>query len=58
MKFTISQSENSGEFWFRIVATNGNVLASSQQYSDKRSAISAIESIQQNAAEAAIVDET
>lgn len=58
MKFTIHQSDKSGEFWFRIVATNGNILASSQQYSDKRSAVAAIESIQKNGAEADVVDET
>jgi len=58
MKFTIQKSEKSGEFWFRIVAANGNILASSQQYSDKRSALAAVESIQKNAADAEVVDET
>lgn len=58
MKFTVSKSDKSGEFWFRIVAANGNILASSQMYSDKRSAFAAIESIQKNAAAAEVVDET
>lgn len=58
MKFTIHRSEKSGEYWFRIVASNGNILASSQQYKAKRSAIEAVESIQQRAAGATIVDET
>jgi uncharacterized protein YegP (UPF0339 family) len=58
MKFTVQKSDKSGEFWFRIVAANGNILASSQQYTDKRSAIAAIESIQKNAADADVVDET
>jgi len=58
MKFTIHKSDKSGEFWFRIVASNGNILASSQQYSDKRSAVAAIESIQKNGPDADVVDET
>ncbi|MCR6712144.1 MAG: YegP family protein [Demequina sp.] len=58
MKFTIHKSDKSGEFWFRIVASNGNILASSQQYADKRSAVAAIESIQKNGPGADVVDET
>ncbi len=58
MKFTVHKSEKSGEFWFRIVAANGNILASSQQYADKRSAFAAIESIQKNGPDAEVVDET
>jgi len=58
MKFTIHKSEKSGEFWFRIVASNGNILASSQQYKDKRSAVAAVESIKAHAAGADVADET
>ena len=57
-KFTVHQSEKSGEFWFRIVAANGNILASSQQYAQKRSALDAIESIKKNAPGAEVVDES
>jgi uncharacterized protein YegP (UPF0339 family) len=57
MKFTIN-TDAGGEFRFRIVAANGNILASSEGYSQKQSAIDAIASIQKNAADAAVVDET
>ena len=58
MKFTIHKSEKTGEFWFRIVASNGNILASSQQYAQKRSALDAIESIKKNGPDAPVQDET
>ena len=56
MKFTIRKDAN-GEFRFRIVATNGNVLASSEGYAAKASAVKAIERIKSDAADAATVDE-
>ena len=49
MKFEIYK-DKAGEFRFRIVATNGNVLASSEGYSAKASA-SAIDRIKADAAE-------
>jgi len=48
--------DKAGEFRFRIVATNGNVLASSEGYSAKASAATAIERIKSDAAGAATVD--
>ncbi|HQY32419.1 DUF1508 domain-containing protein [Actinotalea sp.] len=57
MKFTIYKDAK-GEFRFRIVATNGNILASSQGYSAKASAQNAIDRIRSDAADAAVVDET
>ncbi len=57
MKFTISKDKR-GEFRFRIVATNGNVLASSEGYSAKASALSAVERIRSDAAGAEVVDES
>ena len=57
MKFVIKKSEKSGQFWFNIVASTGQVLATSEQYTAKASAVNAIESIQENAAAAPIVDE-
>lgn len=57
MKFTIYQ-DKSGEFRFRIVATNGNILASSQGYSAKASAKKAIDRIKADAADADVLDET
>lgn len=56
-RFTVHKSEKTGAFWFRIVAANGNILASSQQYAQKRSALEAIESIKKNAPDAEVVDE-
>ena len=59
MKFTIHKNEKTGKFWFRIVSSNGNILASSQQYARKRSAVDAVESIKKNGPGApAVVDET
>lgn len=57
MKFTIYK-DAAGEFRFRIVATNGNILASSQGYSAKSSAQNAIDRIKSDAADATVVDET
>lgn len=57
MTFTIYKDKG-GEFRFRIVATNGNVLASSEGYSAKASARSAIDRIKSDAAGAEVVDET
>ena len=57
MKFTIYK-DKAGEFRFRIVATNGNVLAASGGYKAKASAQGAIDRIKSDAAGAAVVDET
>jgi uncharacterized protein len=57
MKFTIYK-DKAGEFRFRIVATNGNVLAASEGYKAKASAQGAIDRIKSDAAGAAVVDET
>lgn len=57
MTFTVYR-DKAGEFRFRIVATNGNVLASSEGYSAKASAIKAIDRIKSDAAEADVIDES
>jgi uncharacterized protein YegP (UPF0339 family) len=57
MKFTIYK-DKAGEFRFRLVATNGNVLAASEGYKAKASAQGAIDRIKSDAAGAAVVDET
>lgn len=56
MKFRIYK-DKAGEFRFQIVATNGNILASSEGYSAKASARSAIDRIKSDAAKADVVDE-
>ncbi len=58
MKFTIHKSAKNGQFWFRIVAGNGQILATSEMYKAKASAVNAIESIQSSAGKAPIVDES
>lgn len=57
MKFTIYR-DKAGEFRFRLVATNGNVLAASQGYKARASALKAIERIKSDAAGADVVDES
>lgn len=57
MKFVIKKSKKSGQYWFNIVASNGQILATSEQYVAKASAESAIKSIQKSAASAEIVEE-
>ncbi len=49
-------TDKAGEFRFRITATNGNVLASSQAYKQKASALNAIERIKSDAAGAVTND--
>ncbi|MEV0797967.1 YegP family protein [Kribbella sp. NPDC050281] len=51
--------DKSGEFRFRLKAGNGEVIAtSSESYSSKAAALNGIESIQKNAPEAKIDDQT
>jgi len=57
VKFTIYKDKGD-QFRFRIVATNGNILASSEGYAAKAPAQSAIDRIKSDAAGAAVVDET
>jgi uncharacterized protein YegP (UPF0339 family) len=58
VKFTIHKSAKNGQFWFRVVASNGQIMATSEMYTAKASAVNAIESIQKSAGAAPIVDET
>lgn len=48
--------DKAGEFRFRIKATNGNILASSEGYKAKASAVNAIERIKSDASGAETVD--
>lgn len=56
MKFVISKSAN-GQYWFTIVASNGQTLAHSEQYVAKQSAQDAIESIKRGAADASVQED-
>lgn len=49
MKFVISKSTD-GQYWFTIVASNGETLAHSEQYAAKQSAKDAIDAIKRGAA--------
>ncbi len=55
MKFEI-YTDSAGEFRFRIRATNGNILVSSQGYKQKASAKNAIETIKAKAADAETIE--
>jgi len=48
--------DKAGDFRFRITATNGNVLASSQGYKQRASAVNAIDRIKSDAAGAETID--
>ena len=57
MKFVVEKSSN-GQFRFNLVASNGQVVATSESYKQKESAMNTIASIQKNAGAATIDDET
>jgi uncharacterized protein YegP (UPF0339 family) len=56
MKFVVKKTSN-GEFRFNLIASNGQVVATSESYKEKRSALSTIESIKKNAGGATIDDQ-
>jgi uncharacterized protein len=47
-----------GKFRFNLVTTNGQVIATSEAYESKASAINGIESVKRNAPSAEIDDQT
>jgi uncharacterized protein len=57
VKFQIKKTSN-GQFRFNIVASNGQVVATSETYTRKQSALDTIASIQNNAAAATVDDDT
>ncbi|MDQ1530801.1 MAG: uncharacterized protein QOE37_906 [Microbacteriaceae bacterium] len=54
-KFELFQDKNGG-FRFNLLATNGQIIASSESYKTKRSAQEGIESVKKNAPDAPVVD--
>ncbi len=50
--------DNAGDFRFRFKASNGENMFSSQGYKQKKSALSAIESIKKNSTDANVDDQT
>jgi uncharacterized protein YegP (UPF0339 family) len=53
-----SKKGSTGKFHFNLVTTNGQVIAPSEAYESKASAINAIESVKRNAPTAEIDDQT
>ena len=56
-KFVMKKG-NSGKFHFNLVASNGQVIASSENYETRSSAMSGIESVKRHAADADVDDQT
>ena len=56
-KFVITKDKK-GEFRFVLKAGNGEIIAQSEGYVAKASALNGIESVRKNAADATVVDET
>ena len=56
-KFQLYQ-DKSGEFRFKLIASNGQIIAVSEGYKTKASAMNGIESVKTNAPAAALDDQT
>jgi uncharacterized protein YegP (UPF0339 family) len=56
-KFVLKKG-STGKFRFNLVATNGQVITTSEAYESKTSAINGIESVKRNAPNAEIDDRT
>jgi uncharacterized protein len=56
-KFVLKKG-STGKFSFTLVATNGQVIATSEAYESKASAINGIESVKRNAPNAEVDDQT
>ncbi len=56
-KFVLKKG-STGKFRLNLVATNGQVIATSEAYESKASAINSIESVKRNAPSAQIDDQT
>ena len=56
-KFVLKKG-STGKFHFNLVAGNGQVSATSEAYESKSAALNGIESVQKNAPDAKIEDET
>ena len=50
-------ADKAGEFRFRLKATNGEVIATSEGYASKAGCLNGVESVRKNAVDAAIVEE-
>lgn len=57
MKFVMKKTSNN-QFRFNLVASNGQIVATSETYTRKASALDTIESLRKNVANATIDDQT
>lgn len=57
VKFVVKTTSN-GQYRFNLIASNGQVVATSESYKEKRSALATIESIKKNAGTATTDDQT
>ena len=56
-KFVVEKG-STGKYHFNLHAANGQVIATSQHYESKESALNGIESVRRNAPDAAVEDKT
>jgi len=56
-KFVLEKG-STGKFHFNLHAANGQVIATSQHYESKESALNGIESVRHNAPDAPVEDKT
>ena len=56
-KFVLKKGQT-GKFHFNLVASNGQVIATSEAYNSKEAALNGIESVRKNAPDAPVDDET
>jgi uncharacterized protein YegP (UPF0339 family) len=56
-KFVLRRG-STGKYHFNLLATNGQVIASSESYESKASALNGIESVKRNASNAPVEDQT
>jgi uncharacterized protein len=56
-KFVLKKG-SSGKYHFNLLASNGQVIASSEAYDRKQSALSGIESVKKSAPDAEVDDQT
>ena len=54
----VVKTDAQGKFRFTLVAGNGQIIAQSQAYKDKQSALDGIESVKKHAADSTIDDQT
>lgn len=57
MKFEVYMSSKSKEWYFRLVSSNGQIVAKSEGYTTKAAALKTIESIKEKVSSATVVEE-